>query len=124
MTEKMRSFWWQKMPITLSKDLTLNKFVYKTLRMSAVSFTRLMHILSNIQLLIILAFLTLSPTDLLWLLILRPGVHLNSINPYKIGPFGEPIKNGLLGHFPTLRKDNADVESSLPPPLPPPGPVG
>jgi hypothetical protein len=25
--------------------------------------------------------------------------------PYKIGPFGEPIKNGLLGRFPTLRKD-------------------
>jgi hypothetical protein len=43
--------------------------------------------------------------------------------PYKIGPSGEPIKNGLLGRFPTLRKDDADVESSRPPPLPPPGPV-
>ncbi len=46
------------------------------------------------------------------------------LNPYKIGPFGEPIKNGLLGRFPTLRKDDPDVESSRPPPLPPPGPVG
>jgi hypothetical protein len=45
-------------------------------------------------------------------------------NPYKIGPSGEPIKNRLLGRFPTLRKDDADVESSCPPPLPPPGPVG
>ncbi len=31
-------------------------------------------------------------------------------NPYKTGPFGEPIKNGLLGRFPTLRKDDTDVE--------------
>ncbi len=46
------------------------------------------------------------------------------LNPYKIGPSGAPIKNGLLGHFPTLRKDDADVESSRPPPLPLPGPVG
>jgi hypothetical protein len=45
-------------------------------------------------------------------------------NPYKIGPFGEPMKNGLLGRFPTLRKDDGDVKSSLPPPPPPPGPVG
>jgi hypothetical protein len=28
------------------------------------------------------------------------------VNPYKTGPSGEPIKNGLLGHFPTLRKDD------------------
>ncbi len=45
-------------------------------------------------------------------------------NPYKIGPFGEPIKIGLLGRFQTLRKDDADVESSRLPPLPTPGPVG
>ncbi len=47
-----------------------------------------------------------------------------NVNPYKIGPFGEPIKNGLLGRFPTLRKDDTDVESSRPPPLPTLGPVG
>ncbi len=47
-----------------------------------------------------------------------------SINPYKIGPFGEPIKNGLLGRFPTLRKDDGDVKSGRPPPPSPPGPVG
>jgi hypothetical protein len=45
-------------------------------------------------------------------------------NPYKIGPFGEPIRNGLLGRFPTLRKDDGDVKSSRPPPPPPPGSVG
>ncbi len=46
------------------------------------------------------------------------------VNPYKIGPFGEPIKNGLLGRFPTLRKDDGDVKSGRPPPPPPPHPVG
>ncbi len=46
------------------------------------------------------------------------------LNPYKIGPFGKPIKNGLLGRFPTLRKDDSDVKSGRPPPPPPPGPVG
>ncbi len=51
-------------------------------------------------------------------------VDHDTINPYKIGPFGEPIKNGLLCRFPILRKDDADVESSRPPPLPPRGPVG
>jgi hypothetical protein len=43
-----------------------------------------------------------------------------AFNPYKIGPFGEPIKNGLLGRFPTLRKDDGEVKSSRPPPPPPP----
>jgi hypothetical protein len=54
------------------------------------------------------------------------GGHFGRIrlNPYKTGPSGEPIKNGLLGHFPTLRKDNSDVKSGQPPPPPPPGPVG
>ncbi len=42
----------------------------------------------------------------------------------KIGPFGELIKNGLRGRFPTLRKDDGDVKSSRPPPPSPPGPVG
>ncbi len=45
-------------------------------------------------------------------------------NPYKTGPSGEPIKTGLLGRFPTLRKDDSDVESRRPPPSPPPGPAG
>ncbi len=51
-------------------------------------------------------------------------VKVSSFNPYKIGPSSVLIKNGLLGRFPTLRKDDADVESSRPPPLPPSGPVG
>ncbi len=46
------------------------------------------------------------------------------LNPYKIGPFGEPIKNGLLGRFPTLRQDDGDVKSGRRPPPPPPGSVG
>ncbi len=50
--------------------------------------------------------------------------NTSNINPYKIGPFGKPIKNGLLGRFTTLRKDDGDVKSSRPPPSPPPGPVG
>ncbi len=39
-------------------------------------------------------------------------------NPYKIGPFGKPIKTGLLGHFLTLRKDHIDVESCTQPTSP------
>jgi hypothetical protein len=42
------------------------------------------------------------------------------LNPYKIGPFGEPIKTGLLGRFPTLREEDGDVESCRPPPSPHP----
>ncbi len=48
---------------------------------------------------------------------------LNPLNPYKIGPSGEPIKNGLLAIF-QLRKDDGDVKSGRPPPPPPPGQVG
>jgi hypothetical protein len=47
------------------------------------------------------------------------------INPFKTGPSGEPIKNGLLGCFPTFRKDDSDVEYCRQPPSPPlPGPAG
>ncbi len=46
------------------------------------------------------------------------------INPYKVGPFSKPIKTGLLGRFPTLRKDDGDVDSRRPTPSPPPGPSG
>jgi hypothetical protein len=61
-----------------------------------------------------------------WLTIysILTSFFLGRLNPYKIGPFGEPIKNGLLGRFPTLRKDDGDVKSDRPPPPPPPGPVG
>ncbi len=38
-------------------------------------------------------------------------------NPFKTGPSGEPIKNGLLGRFLTFRKDDGDVEYR--PPFPP-----
>ncbi len=41
------------------------------------------------------------------------------IIPYKIGPFEEPIKTGLLDRFPTLRKDDSDVASHRPPLSPP-----
>ncbi len=44
--------------------------------------------------------------------------------PFKTGPSGEPIKNGLLGRFPNFGKDNSDVEYCRPPPSPPPGPAG
>ncbi len=46
-----------------------------------------------------------GPQEALW----------NTVNPYKTGPSGEPIKTGLLGRFPTLRKDDGDVESCCPP---------
>jgi hypothetical protein len=45
-------------------------------------------------------------------------------NPYKIGPSGEPIKTGLLGRFPTLWKDDGEIESRRPPPSCPTGPAG
>jgi hypothetical protein len=45
--------------------------------------------------------------------------NLSNINPFKTGPSGEPIKNGLLGHFPTFGKDDSDVEYRRPPPSPP-----
>jgi hypothetical protein len=49
----------------------------------------------------------------------------NCLNPFKTGPSGEPIKNGLLGRFPTFGKDDSDVEYRRPPPSPPPpGPAG
>ncbi len=53
------------------------------------------------------------------------GLLIKSVlNPYKLGPSGEPIKTGLMGRFPTLRKDDTDVESRRPPPSPPPSPAG
>jgi hypothetical protein len=46
------------------------------------------------------------------------------VSPFKTGPSGEPIKNGLLGRFLTFGKDDSDVEYRRPPPPPPTGPAG